>query len=197
MPVLLNILLIDSFYLPGTVYYIAVEAIGLICLLLLEYNRLVIFFLKDDLDLPQVHFKSNNWKTVLRSLVIVVTLSLMIFHSYPQYYPSINGRYLVKSLKISGAAQRLPIDDSVLTKVFIDKDDFVLEYNSYKRRFIGSYKYDEAKNQLTAIWRYPRNFHDTLFAHLLPGEKNGLKVLVGRMGKDSLKIGIQKADMTK
>lgn len=192
MPILVNICLLDFFYNGlGTTIYSSIEVVGLIYLLLIEYDRLHQFFFIDKSNLPQLNFKNNFWKNTARLSVIVVPLSLIAIIKFPQYYPEINGKYEVKGMVISNIPQSTkPCADSVLTKVYIDKDDFVMEYNSYQRRFIGSYTFNKASKQLIATWRYPRNQHDTLFAKILPGKTPDTKVLTGRMGNETFKIGL-------
>ena len=190
MPICLNIFFLDVFYNGAmTSIYIFIEIVGLIYLLLLEYNRLVKFFFIDKSDLPQFNFKNNLWKNTARLFVIIIPFLLMAIVKFPRYYPEINGKYEVKSRVINNIPQRsIPCVDSVLTKVYIDKSDFVLEFNSFQRRFIGGYEYNAATRQIKAFWRYPETQHDTLFAKILPGKTPDTKVLNGHMGKETFKI---------
>jgi hypothetical protein len=198
LPLALNILLLDSFYLKDTVYYIAMIALGLIYLLLIEYPRLVKFFFEDKSDLPQYQFKSIILKTALRLVVIIGPFLLMATHKYPQYYPNINGKYEVKSLIVNNVPQNInACRDSILTKIYIDKDDFVFEYNSYQRRWIGDYKYNEATGQITATWNYPHPHAEQLIGKILPGKRPDEKILTGHMGKELLTINMQRADQGK
>lgn len=193
LPVLLNILLLDSFYLPGTLYYAVIEAAGVVYLLLSEYPRLAQFFFVDKSNLPQYAFKSTAWKNTLRACAVLIPFTLMLIRSYPQYYAEINGEYLVQKLTVNDSLQNINVrTDSVLTKVFIDKDDLVLEYNDYRRRIIGSYKYDRKTKKIIGIWRYPRNQHDTLFAEILFDRNPNKKMLNGHMGKQVFKIEMEK-----
>jgi len=194
IPVMLNVFLLDFFYNTGAPIYVAIEIIALVYLLLIEKDRLVKFFLVDKSDLPQFNFKSAAWKNVARLSVVAIPLLLMAINKFPQYYPDINGKYMVKNLVINNIQQPAPCADSVLTKVYIDKNDFVLEYNGYSRRFIGSYKYNEATKQITVTWRYPQKQHDTLYAEILPGNGADKKILNGHMGKETFKIDMQRVD---
>ncbi|HEY4326640.1 MAG TPA: hypothetical protein VGN20_21825 [Mucilaginibacter sp.] len=190
IPILLNIFLLDFFYNDlGTTLYSGIEIVALIYLLLIEYDRLFKFFFVDESGLPKLHFKSNIWKGALRCSIIVIPLLLMAINRFPQYYPEINGKYEVKNVIINNIPQgHAPCVDSVLTRVYIDKNDFVMDYNSYKRRFIGSYQYNAATGQITATWRYPATQHDTLFGKILAGKTPNMKVLTGRMGKEEFRI---------
>lgn len=193
LPLVLNILLLDSFYLRDTIYYIAILTLSLVYLLLIEYPRLVKFFLEDKGDLPQYIFKRPASKTLLKLIVIVGPFLLMAVHKYPQYYPNINGKYTVKSLSINNTPQNLNVcKDSLLTKVFIDKDDFVFEYNGYTRRWIGDYIYDQATDSLVTKWNYPHPDSEPFKGEITPGKDPGDKILTGQMGKKTYVIVMKK-----
>lgn len=195
LPICLNIFVLDVFY-NGVVtsVYIAIEIAGLIYLLLIEYNRLYKFFFIDKSDLPQYNFKSLATKNIIKLSVIVIPFILMAINKYPQYYPEINGKYRVTGVIVDNKLQANACVDSILTKVYIDKNDIVFEYNSYKRRFIGSYKYNPSTKQLVANWRYPQKMRDTLFAEMVAGSTTNEKVLKGRMGKQLLEINMKRVN---
>jgi len=190
LPILLNIFLLDFLYNDlGTTIYSGIEITALLYLILIDYTRLVKFFFIDSSNLPRFNFRNPLWKNTARCSVIIIPLLLMALNKFPQYYPEINGKYEVKSMVVNNIPQsQKPCADSVLTKVYLDKNDIVLEYGSYKRRFIGGYTFNEASKQLVATWRYPGNQHDTLFAKILPGKTADMKVLTGRMSKETFKI---------
>jgi hypothetical protein len=101
----------------------------------------------------------------------------------------------VKQALINNADQKLkPCQDSVLTKVFIDNYDFVMEFNNYQRRFIGSYQYNKTTRQLKAIWRYPANMHDTLNVQITEGKTPGSRRLSGHIGSRPIEISMQKVN---
>lgn len=194
LPVILNLVLLNSFYLHATLYYVIILALGLIYLLLIDYNRLKKFFFTDREDQPYYQFKNSALKSILKSLVVIVPLSLMFIHPQPQVYPEIDGEYSVEKLRINNETKSLEgRSDSVLTKVFIDKDDIVFEYNNYKKRLIGSYSYNSATRQLKGWWHYPdRVERDTLFATVSRVPGNGMKTLKGRMGKENIDLELKK-----
>jgi hypothetical protein len=195
LPICLNIFALDVFY-NGVVtsVYIGIEIIGLIYLLLIERARLHQFFFVNESDSPQFNFKSSAVRIAIKLSVIIIPAILMAINKQPQYYPEINGKYKVKNLVINDIQQAPPCTDSVLTKIYIDKADIVLEYNSYKRRFIGSYKYNEATHELEVWWRYPGNHPGNLFAKILPGKDADKKVLTGHMDKQTFKIDLQRVN---
>ncbi|PJJ80366.1 hypothetical protein [Mucilaginibacter auburnensis] len=192
LPVTLNIFFLDVFY-NGIVtsVYIGIEIAGLVYLLWIEYPRLVKIFFTDD-DLKRYFFKSKVIRNLVKLSVIVIPFILMAIVEYPQYYPEINGKYVVKQLKVNGKDIAVPSVDSVLTKVYIDKNDIVLEYNKPWKRLIGNYKYNEDNRQLTATWRFPQSARDTLKAQITPATVGGKATLTGKMGKESLNIEIER-----
>jgi hypothetical protein len=195
LPICLNIFVLDIFY-NGVVtsVYIGIEIIGLTYLLLIEYDRLYKFFFIDESDSPQFKFKSAALRTVIKLSVIIIPAILMAINKPAQYYPDINGKYEVKNLMINNVQQKAPAADSVLTKVYIDKNDLVLEYNSYQKRFIGSYKYNETTRELEAWFRYPAKHPENLFAKILPGKDPDKKILIGHMGRQTFKIDLQRVN---
>lgn len=192
LPVALNIFFLDVFY-NGlvTAVYIAIEIAGLVYLLWIEYPRLVKIFIGDD-DLKRYFFKSNTTRSFIKLSVIVIPFMLMAVVEYPQFYPGINGKYLVKKLTVNGEAVLLPSVDSVLTKVYIDKNDIVFEYNKHWKRLIGKYTYNEATKQLAATWRFPQSARDTLKAQITPTTVGGKARITGKMGKETLDIELER-----
>jgi hypothetical protein len=195
LPICLNIFALDVFY-NGVVtsVYIGIEIAGYIYLLLIEQKRLYQFFFVEEADSPHFTFKNQALRNVIKLSVVIFPAMLMVIYHPPQYYPDINGKYEVKTLVIDSTSQKLPSTDSILTKVYIDKNDIVLEYNGYDKRFIGSYKYNEATHELEAWWRYPWKHPENLFAKILPGKDPEKKVLIGHMGKQTLKIDLQRVN---
>ena len=194
LPLLLNVLLLDYFYnyTGGVKYYITIETLALLYLLFTEYDRLADFFFKVQSSVPAFPFKNALWKNVLRFSVIYVPLLLIALFFRPgHFYPDINGKYEVKRAVINNVPQNTnTCADSVLSKVYIDKEDLILEFNSYQRRFIGRFRYDQAKNEIMAVWAYPANRHDTLFAKILPGKTAEMKILDGHMGKQAFRLDL-------
>ncbi len=193
LPICLNIFALDIFYNGVvTAVYIAIEIAGLIYLLLIEYNRLYQFFFVDKSESPEYNLKSRPLRVTIKLSVLVFPMFLMAMHKQPQFYPDINGKYEVTKLYIDNIEQKLPSADSVLTRIYIDKNDIVLEYNGHNKRIIGGYKYNEATHELEAWWRYPWQHPEDLFAKILPSASPDKKILVGRMGKQTLKIDLHR-----
>jgi len=197
LPVLFNIMLLDYFYDLGMVVniYVTLLTLAVIYLLLLDYDRLLQFFFMAKGNLAATRFKNNWVKNLVRFSVIYIPLLLMAIYHFPQYYPEIYGKYEVKAFTVNNTAQDKSTGrDSVLTKVFIDKADFVMEYNNYQRRLIGDYTYNPANNQLTVLWHYPFTEHDTLVVQMVEDKVVGDKVLMGRMGKNVVRVVMEKVN---
>ncbi|WDF54795.1 hypothetical protein [Mucilaginibacter sp. KACC 22063] len=198
LPILLNIILLNYYYDFGPVVSIYTILLTLACvyLLLLEYDRLSQFFFAEPGTLPVFIFKNQWAKAVARASIVVIPFALVIINRMPLFYPEYTGSYTVKLLKLNNALVPRPKSsrDSVLTRIYIDKDDndFVMDYNDYRRRFIGNYTYNKSNNLIQVIWHWPEFMHDTLTAQLLPGKAAGTKVLSGHMGKEVFKIEMQK-----
>ena len=69
-----------------------------------------------------------------------------------------------------------------------------MEYNNYQRRLIGDYQYNEKTKQLTVVWHYPAGEHDTLILQVADGKDAGNKVLLGRMGKQEVKVMMERVN---
>lgn len=197
LPVLFNIMLLDYFYNLGTVVniYVTLLTLAVIYLLLLDYDRLVQFFFAAKNNLPAFRFKYRWIKYAIRLSVIGIPALLMAMYRFPQYYPEIYGKYKVNSFTVNSAVCDTTTGrDSVLTKVFIDNTDFVMEYNNYQRRLIGDYKYDEKNKRLTVVWHYPAAEHDTFAVQVANGRSANSKILFGRMGKQQVRVEMVKVE---
>lgn len=198
LPILLNIIVLNQYYdfgIPVDEYTIMM-ALAVIYLILLEYTRLSEFFFKLPDVLPVYPFKNILQKRTLQLVVISFPLLLMAFRGFTLFFPDYAGKYVVKTLTINNQKMPKPVSsrDSILTAIYIDRsdDDFVLDYNDYRRRMIGSYQYKKADSSFRVIWRYPAGKHDTLYAQLLPGPNKTSKVFKGRMGNENFLIEAKK-----
>jgi len=193
LPVMGNIVLIDSFY--GLPIGVTIHAIllmgGLIYLLFSEYDRLVAFFFQAKDSLPSIDIPNNYVKNSIRFSVIYLPLILIGLYSFPDKHPELTGKYTVEDLKVNHTKLNVTsCEDSLLTTVYIDVgDDFVFEYNNVDNRFIGSYDYEKNTKQLKVVWRYPATQKDTLYATLFRTDKNRLRIK-GTMGKNQLEFDL-------
>jgi hypothetical protein len=195
LPVMLNIILLNACYhMEWGESIQAIELMIALCYLLFcEYPRLVDFFFRAKADVPSIRVQSRLLRSIVRLSVPAIPLLLIGHYGSPDKNPWLTGRYSVSHLQINRQDVKAnSCSDSVLTLVYFDQgNDCVFEYNSQQRRLIGSYRLDHTRSHLTVVWRYPKNVHDTLMATLsTPGAQN--KYLIGKMGKDSLRIELSK-----
>jgi hypothetical protein len=191
LPMLLNIMLLDLYYLNLLVQvYVAIELLAIIYLILLEYRRLVEFFLNAKGNAPLYNFRRQGIGYAVKTSVIIIPSLALFMHHYPTNYTEITGKYEVKRVFINNIDQtRAPCRDSVLTHVFIDRYDLVLGYPDYRNKVIGRYRYNPETKQITVAFHYPMK--DTLTATITPG--NGeMKTLVGKMGGKELKVEMER-----
>jgi len=186
---LLNLVLIDYYYLNLLVQaYVTLEALAVIYLILLEYPRLVEFFLVDKGNSPLYNFRGKGAAYLVKASVVIIPAISLSMHQYPPNYTEITGKYMVKSFTIDNVPQnQSTCADSVLAKVFIDRSDLVLGYKYWERKVIGGYTYNPATKQIIVPFHYPENHPDTLVAKIIAGAGEA-KTLVGRMGKQQVKI---------
>ncbi|RWY55571.1 hypothetical protein [Mucilaginibacter gilvus] len=191
LPMLLNIMLLDLYYLNLLVQvYVMLEVLAVIYLIMLEYRRLVEFFLVAKGNSPLYNFGSKGLGYAIKASVIIIPALALCMHQYPSNYPEIMGKYEVKRVLINNIDKTTsPCRDSVLTHVFIDHYDLVLGYPDYHDKVIGRYDYNPATKQITVTFHYP--VKDTLVATITPG--NGeMKTLTGKMGGKDLKIEMER-----
>jgi len=196
LPILLNITLINFFYdiQVAVQVHITLLTILTIYLLLLEYKRLVNFFFIAQSNSPQFNFKNRIWKNVLRfSVVFIPIILLLICKGYPRNYTELFGKYEVKTYSWNNVqhVNRSSQCDSVLTKVYIDSYELVLEFNQVKRRLYGEYQYSRRNQTIKALYHRSKGAKaDTLFAAITKGANPGGKVLTGRLGNDKFIINM-------
>jgi hypothetical protein len=193
LPMLLNIMLLDMYYLNLLVQvYVVLEVLAIIYLILLEYRRLVEFFLVANGSSPLYNFRNKGFGYAVKASVIVIPAIALSMHEYPSNYTEIMGKYEVKRAFINNIDQsKASCRDSVLTNVFIDHYDFVLGYPDYRNKVIGRYNYNPQTNQITVKFQYPETMKDSLTATINPGTGE-IKTLVGKIGGKTLKIEMER-----
>ncbi|TFF36857.1 hypothetical protein [Mucilaginibacter psychrotolerans] len=189
LPMLLNIMLLDFYYLNLLVQvYVVIEVLVVIYLILLEYRRLVKFFLIDKGSSPLYNFRNKGFGYAVKASVIIIPAIALGMHKYPSNYTEIMGKYEVKRAFINNVDQsKAPCRDSVLTNIFIDHFDLVLGYPDYRNKVIGRYNYNPETKQITVKFQYPATMKDSLTAAITPG--NGeMKTLAGKIGGKTFKV---------
>jgi len=193
LPVLLNIVLLNACYhfeVGESVQAIEL-LIALLYLLFSEYPRLVEIFFGEASGFS-APIRSPVIKNLVRLSVVLVPLLLIWHYGPPDRNPWLTGKYRVSQFTVNQRnTSAHSCMDSVLTTVYLDQgNDCVFEYNNQQRRLYGRYRLQEDNTRMTIVWHYPREMHDTLIASLAEG-KDGERLLWGKMGRDSVRIGMR------
>ena len=195
VPILINIVLLDYFYeLPvGVLAHALILLAGVLYLLLLDYERLATFFLRQHAGLPRLALPGRWPRWLLRLAVMALPLVLLAGYEFPNTYPQLTGKYLVRDLRLDGQPQVVrSCQDSVLTVVYLDiAHDCVFEFNGPGRRLFGTYAYAAGSQRLHVRWRYPTPRPDSLWAVLLP-TATGLQA-TGQLGRQRLTCQLVRA----
>nr|WP_295871916.1 hypothetical protein [uncultured Chitinophaga sp.] len=195
VPVLLNIILMDTFYRmpPGVLLHALILMSGVAYLLAVLRRPLVEFFLRRDW-LPIGSGWGAPVKWLLRAGVAVIPFMLNATYDYPNHHPELTGKYIVRQLTVNHIPCGRPATgDSLLTKVFMDlENDFVLEFNDWRRRYIGTYEYHPWDGRISARWRYPAGVHEAFAGTLKSDGKKGTWRFKGILGKDTVEMQLVK-----
>ena len=194
LPILLNIMLIDFFYglAPGVLAHATFMTMAAIYILLLDYDRLVLFFLKYLNPETSAPIQNIRLKNVGRFSVLFVPLILIAFNPAPNKHPQFTGKYTVATMQVNGKTMMpTTCQDSLLTVVYLDlEDECVFEFNGLKRRMFGFYKLDDQGDQVTISWHYPPTAKDKFNGTMKYVEGN--VELRGKIGNDSLAVKLTK-----
>ena len=201
IPVLLNIILIDIFYeIGGVLGQAIILFVGVLYFLLIEYDRLKVFFFLSKNDDPSVKVNGNLIRNALRFSVVIIPLLIIFTNKELMPYTLQRtqlpeGRYEVRQLSINQKDIKMDdCRDSVLTMVYL-QHDVVFQSGSVQKRLFGKYSYDNNTRQMKAIWHYPRDRKDTLVA-LVTRMENKL-IIDGKMGINAVRMELVKTDPPK
>lgn len=195
IPILLNIIMIDAFYRlpPGVLIHAIILFAGVIYLLLQAYGSLIsFFFMTSHLALPVTIKRGVG--NMLRISVVAIPLILLATYDYPDKNPRLTGKYRVGNLKVNNRAMEArSVKDSVLTTVYMDTgNDFVLEFNHFNSRYIGTYHYYPEKDSIMVTWRYPRVFNEGFSGKLRAAGRPGSFLFTGQMNGNLLEMELMK-----
>lgn len=193
LPMLVHLIALDYFYaMPIWVMLHAVVLLtGVVCLLSLDYGRLKAFFLSAVQGFKPLPFSSATQTGIKLSVLLLPPLLLSVY-SFPDKHPQFTGSYRVVGLQINGkhCVARTP-KDSVLTGVYLDLgDEFALDFNDYRYRYIGTYQYQVGTDSLLVKWRYPSPSLSPFHGRLIR-EGTGLR-LEGRLADQHLQMHLVK-----
>lgn len=195
VPVLVNIILIDTFYQlhPGVLIHALILFVCVVYLLMQSYESLVHYFFKTLhlVVLPDTTRSVRHW---LRATVILGPLIALATYNFPDKHPQFTGKYNIADLKVNGIPVAAgSVKDSVLTAIYMDwQDDFVLEFNHYKSRYIGTYHFNRDTDSISVNWRFPRDFRGNFAGKFLPGEKPGSYLFSGKLLEDRIEMRLDK-----
>jgi hypothetical protein len=158
VPMLVNIIGLDYFYdMPIWVLLHALVLLtGVVYLLSLHASQ-IRAFLRSTIDglLPsQLTIMTRNG---LKLSVFLLPVLFFATYEFPDKHPELTGKYQLTNITINDTLQviRSP-KDSVLSVAYLDLgNDFVLDFNDYRFRYIGTYQYQPATDSLVVNWRYP------------------------------------------
>lgn len=186
LPILVNVALMDILFHIGTqVTILAILLIIGLCYLSYQDREILIaFFLKSKSKIQSFSFKKIGYKQLIRLSAILLPFLMLL----PVYHPAKNGAIMGK--------YNVFTKDSLTNIYFDENDDCVFRYhNDYQNIRVGKAIYDENKQLLKVIWRYPKNYNDTLqiFFPVMPRQKN--TVLTGMLGPDKFNITVRKVNL--
>jgi hypothetical protein len=195
MPVLLNIIFIDYFYELnfGVLLHALIVWIGVVYLLLLDYDRLVEFFLKYTPDETSLRIRNTFLKNIGRFSILFVPLLLIAVNGSPNKHPGLRGKYAVAALKVNGKPIMAPTcQDSLLTLVYFDlANECVFEFKSQQKRMFGTYSLDDKHEQLMVSWHFPPAAKEKQFKGTF-SQAGDTVALSGTIGNDTIQVSLRK-----
>jgi len=192
-PVMLNILLINLFYgmNAGALMQSVIIVIALSYCLLLDIDKIMLFFFQEKKEQ-----KTKLTKILIKfSAIVLAFLFVYRLENEPTQNEIIRGTYDVKSLK--GSSPFFPSDSSQkearLTKIYFDINDLcVFEFNSTNYRKIGHYDFDSIQKRINVVFEQNPENVAVLSATLSQLEGTQQMLMSGKMGKDSLRVIMQR-----
>lgn len=196
LPVVANIILFDIFYdiEVGALIQAFVITGGLFFLLAPEFGRIKDFFL--HINVAKTSGSAKKWlghAVQISAVVLPFGLCAMIY-DFPNRHPELTGKYEVQELVVNHEKhERKSCSDTILTLVYIDdNNDLVFENNHPDNWQVGHFKYDKHTKKMEVIWRFPKNFHDTLRATISKTDRKNKIKMHGIMGKDTIVATLNK-----
>lgn len=197
LPVVVNIILIDTFFEVAFGALLQAIAInfGLLYILCLERNRIVNFFFRTMNPVAEIGFGKKLFKNGIRISALVIPMAICIFLSdFPNSHPELRGKYEVSKLTINNKEiPKASCNDSTLTAIYVERQNLIVfENNSPERLQVAHFEFDETSRKMKAIWRFPKDFHDTLSVKFTIPDKQNELMLYGIMGRDTIRVRLKK-----
>jgi hypothetical protein len=197
IPILLNIILIDFFYglALGVLAHAIIMMTSVLYILLLDYDRLVIFFLKFGYPGNKSITTNKTLKNIIRSSILFLPVLLIIINKSPNEHPQLTGKYSVTKLIVDDILipiQAPACQDSVLTTVYFDLgNDCVFEFNHIKRRMFGIYKLDH-NNRLDVNWHFPPSSKNKIFTGSITSLTDSVATITGEINANKITVQLKK-----
>ena len=191
LPVMLNILFINLFYglNAGATLQSVLLSLGLVYLLLIDYQRLVAFFLQSKDHLPSLNWGGLGVKNSIRFLMIIVPFLITFNYYYQEDMPkNIRGTYTVEAQQEAASGSK----DPLLTKIYFDRyGNCTFLYVDAKKQD-GKYTYNGATNELKVVFNSTEESKDTLLAKVTPLAQNNQLKIRGTIGSSQIDLNLSK-----
>ncbi len=172
LPVMVNIVLIDTFYsiAGGALMNAILFTLGLTYLLLLQWKAIADFFKRSRPSMPVIHL--GGLKNLLRLVVVGYAFAFIFFISKTKAPSDLAGKWKVDQLIRNGDTTKANdwLTDSLSWKnIYLeDYGRFTFSPNPYfvesARATIGLYHYEEPKKRIRFVINRPNLPPDTVYA---------------------------------
>jgi hypothetical protein len=129
------------------------------------------------------------------SKILIIPLLLGYLNYKPHTNPTIIGKYSVKGYSFNGNDfDYQNCSDSLLSTIYFDENqDCIFRYgNDFERLEIGKLKINKNQKSLEVIWRYPKNYTDTLKVNLEKTDKEKEYRISGKLGPNNVVLSLIK-----
>jgi hypothetical protein len=193
-PILANIIVTNITYSIGIGVTLMASflLLGSFFLILEDYEKIrqLVFPHKDNKE------KSNNkFNYIVTAFIVLIPLILGFLNYKPHTNPDIIGTYSVKGYSVNGKiVDYKNCNDTLLTVIYFDENqDCIFKYgNDFEILKVGKLKTTKYEKTLEVIWRYPKNYSDTLIANFEKSNNNEEYRLIGKLGKNDIEIELIK-----
>ena len=192
LPVLLNILFINIFYglNAGATFQSIILSLGLLYLLLLDYRRLIQFFLPSSGASEHSGLSVAFRKNGLRFLMIFIPFALTFAGYYTEIRPqNIRGTYLLKTAPISDFNNA----DDGLTKIYFERDGLCCFVFGTSDKENCRYTYNGKNHEISIQFKGSYNGYGDFTGKAFPSEDGRSLHLVGRMAGEELDLDLSRA----
>ena len=193
-PILANIIVTNITYSigMGVTLMAAFLLLGCIFIVLEEYEKIkeLIFPTKSNKEVS-----NNKFNYIVITLIVIIPFLLGFFNYSPHTNSEIIGKYLVKNYSINGIKINFKNStDTILTSIYFDENqDCIFRYgNSFETLKVGKLRCNKGEKKIKVIWRYPKNYSDTLKANFEKVTKLNEYQIKGTLGADNIEINLLK-----